>query len=112
MLDSSRRLRVDDRKRTLPLHRACGRIGSDAERIAADGRPPIDLSAKLGVPNLDQVERPVAELPRESAQIVYCGTEQQVREGFAIALRAMGIETEFLSGTFRPPAISPNREEN
>ena len=71
----------------------------------ADVRPPTDLNAKLVVPNLDQVERPVAEPPRERAQIVYYGTEQQVREGFAIALRAMGIETGFLPETLCPPTI-------
>jgi hypothetical protein len=111
MLASSRRLRLDDRKRSLPLHLLCGQIGSDAERIVADVRPSTGLNDKLVVPP-DQVERLAAESPRESAQVVYYGTEQQVREGFAIALRAMGIETEFLPGTLCPPAISPNREEN
>jgi hypothetical protein len=55
-------------------------------------------------PRFDSIETEkalAAEPPR--AQIVYYGTEQQVREGFAIALRAMGIEVDF---------FSPNREEN
>jgi hypothetical protein len=144
MLDSSRRLRVDDRKPSLSLHGPCAQIGSDAAPIVADVRPPADPNDKLVVAKPGRVERlerfrakwvPVrvkktrqidnpeprsdsietekalaSEPPR--AQIVYCGTEQQVREGFAIALRAMGIETEFLAGTLCPPAISANREDN
>jgi len=50
--------------------------------------------------------------PIVAEQVVYCGTEQQVREGFAIALRAMGIDTGFLPGTLYPPAISLNTEDN
>jgi hypothetical protein len=66
-------------------------------------------------PRFDSIETEkalAAEPPRESAQIVFCGTEQQVREGFAIALRAMGIGTDFLPGTLCPPTIGPNREDN
>jgi hypothetical protein len=66
--------------------------------------------------HLDQVERPAAEPPRESSQIVYCGTEQQVREGFAIALRAMGVAmgvmADSLPGDVALPAIGPDREDN
>jgi hypothetical protein len=100
---------MDDRKRSLSLH-SPGQIGSDVAPIMADVRPVTDLNDKPVAPNPDQVERLAAELPR--AQIVYCGTEQQVREGFAVALRAMGIETDFLPGTLSPPPISPNRKDN
>jgi hypothetical protein len=37
---------------------------------------------------------------------------QQVSEGFAIALRAMGIEANFSQMGVALPAISPNREYN
>jgi hypothetical protein len=103
---------MDDRKRSFPLHRPCGQIGSDAAPIVACVGPSTGLNGKLVVPNPYQVERLVAEPSRESAQIVYCGTEQQVREGFAMALRAMGIETDFLPGTLCPPTVSPNTEDN
>jgi hypothetical protein len=101
---------MDDRKQSFPLHGSCGQIGSDAAPVVADVRPPIGPNDNPVAPNPDQVERLAAELPR--AQIVYCGTEQQVREGFSIALRAMGIETDFLPGTLSPPPISPNRKDN
>jgi hypothetical protein len=101
---------MDDRKRSFPLHGSCGQIGSDATPVVADVRPRIGPNDELVVGNSDQVERRAAEPPR--AQIVYYGTEQLVREGFAIALRAMGIEADFLPGTLCPPASSPNREEN
>jgi hypothetical protein len=100
---------MNDRKRSFPLHGPCGQIGADAAPVVADARPPIGPSDELVVRNPDQVERPAAEPAR--AQIVYHGTEQLVREGFVIALRAMGIETDFLPGTLCPPS-SPNREDN
>jgi hypothetical protein len=100
---------MDDRKRSFPLHGSCGQIGSDAAPVVADVRPRIGPNDELVVGNSDQVERRAAEPPR--VQIVYYGTEQLVREGFAIALCAMGIETDFLPGTLCPPS-SPNREEN
>ena len=100
---------MDDRKRSFPLHGPCGQISSDAAPMVACVGPSTGLNGKLVVPNPYQVERLVAEPPRESAQVVYYGTEQQVREGFAIALHAMGIETE---SPLCPPAISANREDN
>lgn len=99
---------MDDRKRLFPLHGPCGQIGSDAAPMVANVRSPADPNDKLRNPG--QAEQLAAELPR--AQIVYCSTEQQVREGFAIALRALGMETDFLPETLCPPASSPNREDN
>jgi hypothetical protein len=81
MLDSSRRLRVDKSRPSFPPHDPCGQIDTDAMPIATDVQPAAD--------RLD-----AAEL--ESSTIVYCGTAQEISEGFAIALRAMGLETNFL----------------
>jgi hypothetical protein len=103
---------VDDRKTSISLHDLFGRDGADAASIAPGVRRYTEFEDNLVVPNPDQVERLAAEPRHESAQIVYCGTEQQVREGFAIALRVMGIETDFSPGTLCPPTISPNREDN
>jgi hypothetical protein len=55
---------VDDRRPAFPHHELSEPIGSDAAPIAQN----------------DQ---------RESSPVVYCGSAQQVSEGFAIALRIM-----------------------
>ena len=83
MLDVSRRLRVDEpRLKTSPYYPP-GRIGADAASIAVDDA--------VVAPSPDQAEAPVYPL-RKGSHIVYCDNEQEVREGFAIALRAMGLE--------------------
>jgi hypothetical protein len=48
---------------------------------------------------------------RESSTIVYCGSAQEVSEGFAIALRAMGI-ANFLPWGIAPDTKNPNTENN
>jgi hypothetical protein len=60
----------------------------------------------------DQVEQPPAAPVGESEQVVYCGDAQQVREGFAIALRAMGGAADFLPGNIASSTISPTREDH
>jgi hypothetical protein len=107
MLDSSRRLRVDEPNRSIFLHGLGGRIG-------ADGAPIIQRPAdqkKLAVP-ADQVDRSPPDPPHESSFVVYCGNVQEVSEGFAIALRAMGVEANFSQADIALPAISPNTEDN
>jgi hypothetical protein len=78
---------VDDRKPTFPLHQLCELTGSDAG--------PIALSVQ-----------------RESSPVVYCGTDQQVSEGFAIALQIMGLATSFLPVGIALAANAPNTEDN
>jgi hypothetical protein len=78
---------VDDRRPTFPLHERCKPIGSDAAPIAQNVQP-------------------------ESSQIVYCGADQQVSEGFAIALRIMGLDANFLPVGIAPATSTPNTEDN
>ena len=99
---------MDDRRPTFPLHELCEPIGSDAAPIAAN----VQHSAELAAPGREPIEQLSAGLERESSQIVYCGSDQQVSEGFAIALRAMGVDANFLPWGIALAAKSPNREDN
>jgi hypothetical protein len=111
MLDSSRRLRMDEPKLSISPYGLRGRIGSEAAPIAVDCRRSADLDDKLVAPPPDRVEPPAGPL-RENSLIVYCNSEQEVRKGFAIALRAMGVEANFLPADIAPPTASSNREDN
>jgi hypothetical protein len=82
---------VDERIGPLPHHDTCERIGSDAAPVVVD----IRRDEQPVVPG-GQIEPSPAEPPRENSQIVFYGDEQQVREGFAVALRAMGLDADFL----------------
>jgi hypothetical protein len=82
---------MNDRKTSISIHDIFGPIGADTAAIAAGVRRATDVEHKLADPLLDQVERSPLNPPRESSAVVYCGDAQQVSEGFAIALRAMGV---------------------
>ena len=82
---------MDERRRSLPHPDICEPIGSDA--------------APVVVPS-------AAEPPLENPRIVFYGDEQQVRGGFAIALRAMGLDANFLPIDIPIPISSPIREDN
>jgi hypothetical protein len=82
---------VDERRRSLPHHDVCEPIGSDSAPVV--------------------VQSP-AEPPHENPRIVFYGDEQQLREGFAIALCALGLDTNFLPIDIPIPTSSPNREDN
>jgi hypothetical protein len=110
MLDSSGRLRVDERRLSLPLQDLCQQVGSNAAPGTADIRRPADLNGKLAVPARDQSGRLPAAPPRESSVIVYCGNE--VNEGFAIALRLMGLHANCPPPSDPLPTTGPNREDN
>jgi hypothetical protein len=78
---------VDDRRPTFPHHELCEPIGSD--------------------------DAPVAQnVQRESSPVVYCDTDQQVSEGFAIALRIMGLDANFLPVGIAPATNTLNTEDN
>jgi hypothetical protein len=83
---------MDDRKTSISLHDLVGRIGADAAAMAPGVRRVTDVEHKLAGPLLDQVEGSPSNPQRESSVVVYCGDAQQVSAGFAIALRAMGVE--------------------
>jgi hypothetical protein len=78
---------VDDRRPTFPHHEPVEPIGSDAVAVA------------------ENVER-------ESSPVVYCGTDQQVSEGFAIALQIMELDTSFLPVGIVLATNTPNTEDN
>jgi hypothetical protein len=80
-------LRVDDCRPTLPLHELSEPIGSDTAPIAQN-------------------------VERESSPIVYCGTDQQVSEGFRIALQIMGLGATFLPVDIALATDTPNTEDN
>jgi hypothetical protein len=87
-------------------------FANESAPIAVDVRRPADPDDMPAVPVPDQVERLSADPPRESSLIVYCGSEQEVREGFAIALRAIGVEVNILVADIVPSAVSSNREDH
>jgi hypothetical protein len=86
--------------------------GAVAASLAVDVRRPADPDDGLVVTAPDQVERLPADLLRESSFIVYYGNERQVSEGFAIALRAMGVEADLFREDIAQPDNNPNREDN
>jgi hypothetical protein len=79
-------LRVDDRRPTFPHHELCEPIGSEAA--------------------------PIAQNERESSLVVYFGTDQHVSEGFAIALRMMRLDANFLHVGIALATNGPNTEDN
>jgi hypothetical protein len=101
-------LRVDEPKPSISPDALYEVIGPDPAPIAVDVRRPTDPGDASVGPVLDLP----AAFPRKSSSFVYCDNEQEVREGFAIALRAMGVEANFLRAVIVPPATSSNREDN
>jgi rhodanese-related sulfurtransferase len=98
---------MDDRKASLSSHHPGGRVGADAAPIALRVRRSTDEEHHLVVPAPDHAERLPANPLREDPVVVYCGNAQRVNEGFAIALRAMGIE-----GHVGLPTTNQNREDD
>jgi hypothetical protein len=100
---------MDERNRSMFLHGLGGRIRAHAAPIMVDVQRPADQN-KLAVP-ADQVDRSHVDHIHEGSFVVYCGKVEQVSEGFAIALRAMGVEANFSQVDIALPAISPNTED-
>jgi hypothetical protein len=101
---------MDEPKLPISPCSLCGPIGADAAPTV-DVPHPADPGGRDVALTPDQAEAPADLLP-ESSLIVYCDSEQEVREGFAIALRAMGVEANFLRPNIVLPATSSNREDN
>ena len=68
---------MDGSKDSIPRHDVGARIDLDVEPVVADVGYPADSSRTLN----------------ESSMIAYYGDDEQVRQGFMLAPRAMGIET-------------------
>lgn len=74
---------MDEPKLKTFLFKPRGRIGADAAPIAVDGTVVAPSPARAGA---------VAKSLTESSHVVYSGSEQEVSEGFAIALRLMRLK--------------------
>jgi hypothetical protein len=61
-----------------------------------DGRKPAFPHHEPGEPIGSDAAPEAENVQRESSPVVYFGTDRQVREGFAIALQIMGLDTSFL----------------
>ena len=70
---------MNERKPKASEHERFGRTGAHAAPIAVDN-PAV-------VPSTNQAADPL----EACSHVVYCASEQEVSEGFAIALRAMGF---------------------
>jgi hypothetical protein len=75
-----------------------------------DGRkPPISLPDLCGTTAADPA--PTDAVP-EGSSVIYFGNAQQISEGFAIALRAMGVGAAILPADLAPRGTSSNRKDN
>ena len=73
-----------------------------------DRKHPSWLSAPHGRTDADAA--PI-DFVREGSSIIYFCSAEEVSEGFAIALRAMGFETEILLSDIIPPDTPSDPEE-
>ena len=76
---------MDDRKLPTSLTTLCGRTDADAARLDA---------------------------VREGSSVIYFASAEEISEGFAIALRAMGFETEILLSEILPQSDTPSNPED
>jgi hypothetical protein len=98
---------VDDRKTSTSSHDPDGQFDADAAPKGPGARRSLDMELPLLVSASDPAERLPANPLREDRVVVYYGNPQRVSEGFAIALRAMGVE-----GHVGLSIIDQNREDN
>ena len=74
-----------------------------------DRKPPISLSVPCGQTDADAA--PIDSV-REGSSIIYFGSAEEISEGFAIALRAMGFETEILLSDIIPQSDTTSNPED
>jgi hypothetical protein len=75
-----------------------------------DGRKyPISLHDPYG--GTDAVAAPTGPV-HEGSSVSYFGSAQQISEGFAIALRAMGVGADILPAELAPRNTNSNREDS
>jgi hypothetical protein len=103
---------MDGRKASLSSHDPGERVGADAAPIAPRVRHSADAEHQFADPIADPAERWPADPLNEDPALVFCGDQQQVNEGFAIALRVMGIDTDFSRGRIPPTTNHPTRRDN
>jgi hypothetical protein len=73
-----------------------------------DRKLPISLRAPCGQTDADAA--PIDSV-REGSSIIYFCSAEEIREGFAIALRAMGFETEVQPSDIVPQSDSTSNPE-
>ena len=95
---------MDGRKNPFSLPDRDEMIDAHLAPVATDVR-------RRTIPDDDIVARdPIETQDIERQVVVFCGDQQQVNEGFIIALRVMGLDAGFLRGDIPPTATNPNRE--
>jgi hypothetical protein len=90
MLDSSRRLRMDDRMHSDSQDTACVRLGSEPKPIVDAPRDTPGADALRH--SLDDVEQRRDDLSRQRQVVTYCFHGPELGEGMAAAFRMMGID--------------------
>jgi hypothetical protein len=90
---------VDRRKNPISLPGHDGPIDANTAPVAVDACRRADPDDEI-----------VARDPLESQIIVFCGDQRQVNEGFAIALRVMGLDAGFLRDDIPLTVTNSNRE--
>jgi hypothetical protein len=103
---------MDDRKTPLSSHDPDGRVGADAAPITPRVRHSAAAEHNLGLPVSDQAVRWPASPLHDDPVVVFCGNREQVNQGFAIALRVMGIDSDFSRGRIPPTTNHPIRRDN
>ena len=73
-----------------------------------DRKPPISQSASCGKTDADAA---LIDSGREGSSVVYFCSAEEVSEGFAIALRAMGFDEILLSDLVAQSPTTSNPEE-
>jgi len=74
-----------------------------------DRKPPISQSARCGK---NDAEAALIDSVRQGSSVVYFCSAEEVSEGFAIALRAMGFDEILLSDLIARSHASSNPEES
>jgi hypothetical protein len=103
---------MDDRRAPLSSHDPGGRIGADTAPITLRVRHSADADHRFVPFASDQAARSPANPLREDPVVVFCGNQQQVNQGFVIALRVMGIDPDFSRGPIPPTTNHPTRRDN
>jgi hypothetical protein len=88
---------MDESKNSIPFNKLDLRPASDLPSVVVDASP-ADLAssrnhiARERQPHSDQITPWRNDHPSRGASVVvYCGSGEEVREGFLIALNAMGV---------------------
>lgn len=95
---------MDDYRHSISPHDLYARLGSDAAPIVVDVRRAADFDSadRLVIPAFhcspDEVEQWPKNLPPGRPVVTYCVHGHHVSQGVAAALRAMGVEANFLEG--------------